>query len=318
MSKDVSLDKEGALGGFSLARLPNTRYRYFHSLRTAELADRNLDMMKRVLATSLGKGLLLLAILLMSATDVLAQDNFGFRGSEPGAIGFFDSENNVASVFNSGDASVAAPGLIVNWVDKGAVTRVKNQGSCESSWAFSATGALEGWGKIEKRHLPSLSEQELVDCVVSAEAQGCLGGDPEAGLMYAMQKGLCHESAYPYRGQVGKCKRCLSPHDKPARIFRIPTGNEELLAEQVARQPVAVLLDGSWYPSYKGGILTGTCGKQLNASALIVGYGVEGQISYWLLKNSLGPNWGEHGYFRLVRGKNQCGIADAAVIPALQ
>ncbi len=45
-------------------------------------------MMKRVSTTSLRKGLLLLITLLLTATDVLAQDNFGFGSSEPGESAF--------------------------------------------------------------------------------------------------------------------------------------------------------------------------------------------------------------------------------------
>lgn len=45
----------------------------------------------------------------------------------------------------------------------------------------------------------------------------------------------------------------------------------------------------------------------MNHAVVAVGYGVEDGVPYWLIKNSWGENWGDHGYFKMEMGKNMCG-----------
>lgn len=50
-------------------------------------------------------------------------------------------------------------------------------------------------------------------------------------------------------------------------------------------------------------------GKVLGGHAIrILGWGVENNIPYWLVANSWNYDWGQNGFFKILRGVDECGI----------
>ena len=97
-------------------------------------------------------------------------------------------------------------------------------------------------------------------------------------------------------------------------LNKVPEQSVDQLKAAIAQKPVAIALDGADYPfmHYFGGILNdASCGTSQTHHVLAVGYGSENGQDYWLLKNSWGADWGEHGYVRVAingDGPGVCGM----------
>jgi len=211
----------------------------------------------------------------------------------------------------------------VDWVAKGAVTPVKNQGQCGSCWAFSTTGAIEGRYYVAKGQLNSLSEQDLVDC--SKQNEGCNGGLMDYAFAFVEKNdGLCSEDDYPYqaRGHF-RCEEDGCSKKDPITDYKDVDKSTSALESACSDGPVAVAIeaDQGAFQLYAGGVMTGRCGVNLDHGVLLVGYGTDGDDDYWKVKNSWGKDWGEDGFIRLCRncnanyGQGQCGILLSASYP---
>jgi len=204
----------------------------------------------------------------------------------------------------------------IDWRNNGAVTAVKDQGQCGSCWSFSTTGALEGALKITSGSLISLSEQHFVDCDNNGD-HGCNGGLMDNAFAWAKSNGgVCTESAYPYKAVKGTCQNssCGTKHAAPKSYTDVNKNDANALMSALNKQPVSVAIeaDQSTFQLYKSGVLTASCGTNLDHGVLAVGYGTENGVNYWIVKNSWGTSWGENGYIRLSRDVSQrggqCGI----------
>ncbi|XP_063298100.1 cathepsin B [Pelobates fuscus] len=285
----------------------NTTWTAGHNFRTSDL-----DHVKRLCGTILG-------------------------GPKPPTRYSFAGQMDLPENFDSREA----------WPNCPTIKEIRDQGSCGSCWAFGAVEAISDRTCVHSNGKVNVevSAEDLLSCCGSQCGMGCNGGYPGSAWDYWVEKGLVsgglydsHVGCRPYsippcehhvngsrpacKGEEGDTPKCVKACESgytPAystdkhfggSSYHVPKDQQEIMAEIYKNGPVeADFVVYSDFPNYKSGVYRHVEGQVLGGHAIkMLGWGVENGTPYWLCANSWNSDWGDNGYFKILRGENHCGI----------
>eukprot|EP00727_Mastigamoeba_balamuthi_P009219 m51a1_g492 putative cathepsin b (318) ;mRNA; r:236062-237810 len=267
---------------------------------------------------SLAAGRSLAALPLSAARRLL-----GLRGPLPTALPLGAAPGGVSArlpeAFDAREAWAKCPSLAA----------VRDQGACALLFDRECT--------VQGRTGVSYSSEDLLACAVACG--DCSGGSPMCAHDYWVKDGIVSAQCYP--SSVPPCD-VLTPTGAPNCSSDLPTpkcwrkctgdkkidwakskqygqkvytvsGETNIMNEVMQNGPcvTAMTVYADFY-AYAEGVYDHVFGDAEEGGHVvkIIGWGVDNSTAtkYWILANSWGDRWGERGFFRVVRGKNECGI----------
>ena len=193
----------------------------------------------------------------------------------------------------------------LNWNSHKSLSPVKDQGKCNSCYAFGAISGLEAHNILKKNNHSTFSEQEILDC--SNVNKACSGGQPFMVFDYIKQHGIHLDSDYPYKARKQNCKR----NNRQKKFFNLKgyiftkEGIKNLLIAASNGPIIVVSYASDHLKYYYNGIYKGQgCSKGglPNHASLLYGYNLKAPIPYLLFKNNWGNVWGNNGYYKVAIG----------------
>jgi len=130
--------------------------------------------------------------------------------------------------------------------------------------------------------------------------------------------------------KIKKCAKTQTKATKVRSIYRLPnlqdinphTGTFYKMSDINKFMMVDLMTEGTLYAAFRVyedfdgffqndpmGVYQHRYGQMIGGHAIvIVGWGEQDGVKYWLIRNSWGINWGDGGHFRIKRGSDECGI----------
>jgi len=225
---------------------------------------------------------------------------------------------------------------------------VRDQSVCGSCWAFASATAVmstmcalgQGSGTVDADgNRREVSVQRILSC--NKMDFGCEGGHALAAQSSFKEAKLAAEKTLPYKcytegmatehfekasdlctdhpwgGDNSTCQASHAEASWSSEGLRLIIGEKEIMQLLAGGRAlyVTMMVHMNFLLHDSPVVYTETTGDALGGHALVmVGYGVEkqgaDQTPYWLLQNSWGPAWGDHGYIKVLRGRNLGQIED--------
>jgi len=225
-----------------------------------------------------------------------------------------------------------------DWREQGKVSAVEDQASCGSCYTFASLGSLESRILVDGGPLWNFSQNNAKECNWQ-EANNwspspgvfwgsCDGGNAQTVLNWLSQKGTVLETCDPYVGHDVGCKSSCS-YIKTAIEWKMFNGRtipdvNALKAFIQQNGPVYTAVNagendawGQEFSAYRGNyVLVHPCNNKTNHAVLIVGWDdnlqYAGGSGAWIVRNSWGTSWGDHGYFYIAYGSACIGYTTSA------